>query len=461
MQVKKDGNFIIVKPCEYEGAIRNPLKGLRPYLWTDTSEAGNPKPGPLGHEYGALRRHYIKWSDIEDHKGDGADRIADYCNRAWEGIERHNIKIIPRVYLQWGGESQRHWPSDLVPGDWEGSRFKERLKRLVIKLGEAWDKDPRVAYIEMGIYGKWGEHHSPEIPPDIMALMGDSFRANFREKLVMRRKAWDFCNYSFGIYWDSFAHMDELHHAEGILKLGDFWKREAVGGECAYDWGNWRIQPGDNAADSLTDPVHRDYIYNMIRTLHANHLGWIDEYARTDKKAAEGAAIIQKALGYRFVIREVKYPARIEKGDAFNVSFKVRNTGSSPFYYHWPVEMSLLDPATGKILWKERFKNVDAREWLPGDGWNADAMRYDIGASVYTVENIFVLPSYLNTGEYVLMLSMLDPSGGLPSVRFAIRNYYNGGRHPIGRIGVGTDVEDPEPYDFDDMQSDWSVHYIL
>lgn len=41
--------------------------------------------------------------------------------------------------------------------------FEDRVKALVEKIGKAWDNDPRVAYIEMGIIGQWGEQHSPMI----------------------------------------------------------------------------------------------------------------------------------------------------------------------------------------------------------------------------------------------------------------------------------------------------------
>lgn len=41
--------------------------------------------------------------------------------------------------------------------------FQDRVKALVEKIGKAWDNDPRVAYIEMGIIGQWGEQHSPMI----------------------------------------------------------------------------------------------------------------------------------------------------------------------------------------------------------------------------------------------------------------------------------------------------------
>jgi hypothetical protein len=452
--------MIIIKPIEYVKAIRNPLKGFRPYLWTDISEAGNPHPGPKGHEFGALRKHYIKWCDIEDSATDDVIKIISYCNRAWKDVETYNIKIIPRVYLQWNSEFQQHWPSDMQAGDWNSTQFKDRLYNLIAKLGQAWDHDPRVAYVEMGIYGKWGEHHSPEIPPDVMEIMGNGFRDNFKDKLLMQRHPWDFKGFTNGIYWDSFAHADQNDHAQGILNLKERWKTAVIGGECAYDWGNWKIQPGEDATDSVTDPIHRDYIQNFMRKLHDNHLGWIDQYNPSDATARSGAAILQKVMGYRFVINEFTYPVRIEPGAILTISFNVKNIGSSPFYYNWPVEISFLDIETRKSVWQEKIQNVDIRKWLPGDGWS-EAERYASPAESYTVNGNFITPSDLAKGAYILAIAILDPAGDLPSIRFAIQNYYYGGRHPIGRIGIGANISNPLLTNFDDLENDWSLHYKL
>ncbi|MGD0750178.1 MAG: DUF4832 domain-containing protein [Anaerolineales bacterium] len=455
-----DNNLsITIKPSEYIEAIQNPLKGFRPFLGTDTSEAVNPKPGLSCHEYGNLRKHYIKWNDIEGCVDDGVDRILEYCDHCWGDVEKHNIKIIPRVYLQWGKESQSHWPANMRALDWTSPQFKGRLEKMIGKMGAAWDNDPRVAYVEMGIYGKWGEHHSPEIPTDIMAIMGEGFKNSFCNKLVLQRNYRDFKNYSFGIYWDSFAHADQNDHAEGILKLGSRWKNTVIGGECAYDWGNWRIQPGPDATASVSDPAHRIYIMNLIKKLHINHLGWIDQYSQTDEVAIKGAAELQKVMGYRFIIKEFTYPKRIEPRDDLEIAFKVVNNGSTPFYYNWRIEVSLLDPKTKESVWKTKLQNTDIREWLPGDKWNSSGNYYEIPAEIYSVKESLALPAGLGKGTYILALSILDPSGDKPSVRFAIKNYINGGKHPIGFIGLGVENNDPAYPDFDDLRKDRSLYY--
>jgi hypothetical protein len=144
-----------VRPKEYPRALRNPLMGFRPDLGRHA----------FGHEYATLARHYIKWNEIENDELDGIDRIRAFCNEKWKGVEAANIKVIPRVYLHWSKDDQKYWPADMKADDYASDQFKGRVLRLVARLGECWDNDPRVAFIQMGLIGKWGEHHSPVFKP--------------------------------------------------------------------------------------------------------------------------------------------------------------------------------------------------------------------------------------------------------------------------------------------------------
>ena len=457
---------ITVELQEYQGAINNPLKGIRPYLWSDESNATNPKPGPFAHEYGALRRQYIKWNVIEACESDGADKIIDYCNRVWQNVEKHNVKIIPRVYLVWSASEvatplHTFWPEDMVPFDWTSEKFLDRMVKMIGKLGQAWDNDPRVAYVETGIYGAWGEQHNPFFTPEIRDIFMKAFKDSFKHKICMVRKGPDCKGRGFGIYWDSFAHWDEKQHALGILANGDDWKDYAIGGECAYDWGNWKIQAGTTPDDSLTDFYHLHYILGRVRALHANHLGWIDQYDQTSEASRKGAAELQKALGYRLVLKNATFPARVEPGEAFYVDFTVLNTGSSPLYYHWPVALSLLDPETRQPVYQEKFAGIDSSSWLPGENWCFITDSYLIPARENLVHGRFVLPESVPAGEYIFALSLLDPCCELPCARFAVQNYWNGGQHPIGKTGVATDVADHTVGGFDDVAADKSLYYTL
>ncbi len=442
---------VTINPQEYEKALKNPLKGFR-------ARAYDGK-----HPYSTLKRMYLEWNELERNAGDGPERIRAVCDRMWQGIEKHNIKIIPRVYLHWP-KDRNYWPDDMKTGDYTSDQFKRRVVRLVRHLGECWNDDPRVAWVQMGIIGAWGEHHAPSPSPEMQKLLGDAFTKAFPDKMVTVRHPWEFKDYEVGIYWDSWAHIRQMkNHGAGIGKLGDRWKARPMAGEVAYNWGPYKQQPGDDPSDTLRDPKHRNHLLDTIRRWHCNNLGWVAEYDRSDPKVRAGAEQVQKAFGYRFVIDQVEYPAYLVSGRAFTVRFKVRNDGSSPFYEDWPVELSLLDSRTRQVVWREPFKDVDIRQWLPGDDWDADKRAYSQPPKTYTVEGQFRLPGGARRGHYVLALAILDPAGNVPSARFAIRNYFKGGRHPIGGVGIGTTLPDPQidPGFFDDPADDNTLHYVV
>ena len=125
--------------------------------------------------------------------------------------------------------------------------------------------------------------------------------------------------------------------------------------------------------------------------------------------------------------------------------------------------MSLLAPQSREVLWKDTFKDLDIRTWLPGDQWSKQTQKYDVGPKTYEVRGVSAVPPALPQGEYVVALAILDPAGMLPAVRFAIENYFTGGRHPIGLVGVGKASLSAElaPTSFDDSAQDRTLHYEL
>ena len=425
----------VVRPREYAGALRNPLKGLR---------AGD-KASAVTRPYATLARIYIKWNDIENTQDDGVDRINAFCDQAWEGLHLSNTKVIPRVYLEWPDRG-RYWPADLTPGDYSSPQFMRRLVGLIEKLGAAWNKDPRVAFVETGVIGLWGEQHDPEPTAELQKLMGDAYTANFPNKLLMNRYPWQFVDYDFGINWDSFGHKEESPRHIPLLKsprLADRWMTAPMGGETAFDWGT---PLGKDPTDAVAN--NSEKIIALIRDLHWNHLGWLSDYDLRNPRAVINGGEIQKALGYRFIIDEASYPVSVTAGKSFQVSFRVRNTGSSPFYYSWPIEFSFLDPATRKPVWKKNFQGVDMRKWLPS-------------AQEYTVTETFVCPADLPVGIFTSALAILDPAGNVPAARFAITNYYKGGRHPLGWTGADRIAPSLPTNDFDDLAQDQSLQYTM
>ncbi len=442
--IRVNDNYVTIFPEQYPSALRNPLMGLT---------------GSGDHPYGTLGLDYIPWNKLEDKESDGIIKIQKYCDDSWKVYSSENRMVYPRIWLQYGNKFA--WPEDINKGDYSSDRFKARVKRLIRRLGIVWDNDPRVAWIEMGIIGNWGEHHSPAPTQDMQKIMGDEFTAAFKNKIVLNRYPSQFRNYDFGIYWDSWAHPKEENNAKGIESQKDRWKRRIYEGQVAYNWGGIQEYIGYTPTDTMNNPDYYGRIINYSRRCHGTALSWISNYDYYDNATAEGAKCVQNAIGYKFVVTEVCYPARLKPQQVFTVSFKVRNTASAPFYYDWPLELSLLDPMDRSVKWKSIFQNNDIRDWLPGDDWDIDAQGFKKPAQLWPVTEKFRLPSDFPKGEYILALAILNPSGMKPSVRFAVKNYFSGGRFPVGYIGVDLLAQRTEltDIDFDDPQFDRTINY--
>jgi hypothetical protein len=215
-----------------------------------------------------------------------------------------------------------------------------------------------------------------------------------------------------------------------------------------------------------------EYLINTVRWVHCTQLEWIGDYERQDARAAAGAIQLQKTLGYRFVLDDVSYSGSVGDNGELKIELRVRNLGSAPFYYRWPLEASLLDPRDHHVVWKETFSGVDIREWQPGCGWTSPTFSSPPGSNPaesaratwpdsravgwsqppaeHCVHGAF--KPRLPQGQYVLALEILDPAGMVPSVCFATTQYLKGGRHPIGLVGFGG-------VRFDDQFSDQTLHY--
>lgn len=464
----KDG-WVTVSPAEFPGAINNPLKGFRDYK----------KEG-----YGLLERKYIKWSEIEVSADDTVERIIAHTTKITQThgkrFEELNIKLVPRVYLDWDGSpGKQHWPADLHTFDYDSPAFQERLRRLIAKLGQAWDNDPRIFAVQMGLIGYWGEHHTPAPTAGQRRLLVEAFQKAFKNKPVLvRHNDAEFMQAGFGIYYDTFANLSREPPAgpkdqfpwQAMNVYRELWKRAPVEGEVEYNWQQQRESSKPEATfgrtpdETMKKPAYRRYMMDKIRRYHTSYLGWITNYDDSNPEVLAGAAELQKAFGYRFVLETAGYPLVAAPGKELTVKLAVRNTGSAPFYLDWPVAVGLLDPATKKPVWSAPLSGMDIRMWLPGEEWDSAAFAYRRPAVLHQDEGRATLPPQIKPGTYVLALAILDRQGGLlPSARFATVNYFRGGWHPLGFIGVGKSPEEAALNDvkFDSPAFDDSLHYSV
>ena len=455
---------VVVTPTENPIGLKNPLKGIR-------GRSG----GQLG-DYGTMstERDNTRWGQLETRESDGIDVIRARCDNIWKDYPARNIKVVARVMVNCPGCGGCVVPSD-VPCDENSPIYQARALRLIERLGIVWDNDPRVGIIETGFCGNWSE-----------GTCGGSFGVKVRDAFTkaFKNKKWtssavgrDYEPSTVGGQWDSFAHPDQTAEPDMWLNLKNpdgtpRWKISPMEGEVAYDWGGVASVLGSNLSTSLSTPAYYNRLVNFAYILHASVEGSSGGATVT---ASTGADLYQKALGYRFILDTLTYPSSAQTGQSFSVSFAVRNVGSCPFYYPWPVQLALLNKTSHAVVWTGIFDATDIRKWLPGSDWNVpnrDAATlttlagraYRTPALRYHETGSFTIPSSVPSGEYVLALAVLDRDGGmLPNLRFAINNYWQGGYHPMGIIGVGSEPASTaiDASTFFAGRNDATLHYIV
>ena len=447
-----------IHPLIADYAFPNTMKGQRGQIGAD----GKVWKKEKNDVYSRVYKMYFNWNELERTIEDNEEYMRKVCDRRYADCREHNCRIIPRIALQWPNhgdhtkatEVKGCFAADMVASTLDTPDFFFRVQNFIGKLGRVMNNDPRVAYIEAGIYGLWGEEHEDSLSRAAQKNLADAFHRAFPDKLVMIRCPRDCMGEGFGMYWDSFAHIDEEFYARDCVRFMD-WRKAVMGGEVAHNWGHHWIQPGDDMNDTFTAPEHLDRFLDYVFWQHNNHLGmWMERDDRYEN-ALKGLSEYQKIAGYRYVLERVEYGAQ---NGTMQVTFDVKNIGASPFYYRWPVSVALLD-ADGNAIWQGEFDN-DIRTWMPGDKWNFISRAYDEPAQTITVSGCFDM-SVVPGGIYTLALSILDPSCGRPNVLFATRQYKKGGWHPIGRIGIGTEDYDPilSEDSFDDQRTDDTLFY--
>lgn len=416
-----------------------PPEGLAP-TWSPP-----PSRGPR-HHFGTTIRWYVPWDEIEERATDPVDRLVEYAEEHWAEPGRRGVRIAPRVYLDFPQRRERRWPVDLAVGDYHGEEFRRRAVALVEKMGAAWAADARLAWVETGIVGLWGEQHDPEPAAALQAALGDAYDRAFPGVPLLRRYPGHFPGRGWGLYWDSFGAtegQDPLTFdpdTGAIRHEPDLWRTGVVSGEVAFDYMS---QYGTSPDEAVRDPVNCAAVVAAVRRFHASALGWIGS-ARYSGIGRDGLDRLQCQLGHRLVVESATLPRHVTRRSDLRLSFTVRNHGAATFPRGWPVRLALLDPDRLVPVVERDLLDVDARAWTPGEEWDDAAAQYRLPPPACSHRVAVRLPAHLPAGPYVAALALVDPATDRPAARFANRDHVRGGWTPLGMVGVAATVDRPD-----------------
>ena len=224
--------------------------------------------------------------------------------------------------------------------DYNNSQLRAALLSFIEAFGQAYDGDNRIAVIQLGLLGFWGEWHTwphAEWFPDdeYLTEVLDTYDDSFNETLLqVRYPVANSPNLEIGFHDDSFAHSTigdvEWYFHPRLLASGadEHWKTSPIGGE---------LRP--EVQQSIFEEDSNSQHQNFSQCVEATHASMLLNYAAfsgglnssNETKNAEAAAL---SLGYALHVSQVTL-----SNNQLNIT--IENRGNAPFYY--PLSLQLTD----------------------------------------------------------------------------------------------------------------------
>ncbi len=415
---------------EIDDVLPNPFKGFAPWIGSE-NPVYDTKLQQATFTWRELepQQGQYDWSRLEQNWGNvviTGRRVGFRVTAALPGTPGHmdipqwlaNQGIRMRAYRIDGAEG-------LAP-DWDDPRFLQAHHDFIMALGARYDSDPRVAWIDIGSYGFWGEWHVylndslAATQAGKQSILEDYFSAFPTKKKVIAFDD-DFAtkyvtDHGGGIRNDCLGTAESndwyLESLNGIDPgLNDrVWKTAIITGEfCGSEYG---AQQGTT--------VRFDLNYQFIQQTHWSFIGSAGgAITPLDGEHRKNLDKLHIKLGYRFVLKKVTNTATVPKDGSVAMEITVENEGVAPFYYNWPL-VGYLMAADGTVAVQQNLA-VDIRKWLPGE---------------ITVPANLSLPQDIAAGTYDIKLAIHDPATAKPGVMFANTNRDDHGRYLVSRVKI-------------------------
>ena len=381
---------------------------------------------------------YISWKELEPAEGKFA--FEAWEKKAWDHARAKDKHVVLRVYVDYPSKpsglpdwlraqgvqetSYRDYGGGKSP-DYNHPKMVQAMERLIAAMGRRYNSHPRVAFIQLGLLGFWGEWHTY---PHAKLFASEAtqhrvlraYQKAFPDKQLMARYADGVLAKYNGIGfhddmfpedtdngkdWSFLARMRRGGHAAG-------WKQNVVGGEMV-----------PHAAKKWLG-LQWAHTQEMVRR---SHFSWIGPYgpaldADVSVRLKDRSDELVRRMGYQFRLTEIRHSKRVPGGAACSVVVRGINEGVAPFYYPWPVQLVWLN-GQGQVLSVVKLQE-DIRTWLPGP---------------FELKTSLKVPK--NAGAYQLGLGIIDPWKQKPAIRFANEIASREGWAILGRVEVGPNEE--------------------
>lgn len=418
---------VVVKPVEIDSTLVNPGRGF-----TSTGNAFNESFNSKRHPLSGIHQQRLYWDQLEPEEGKINFRLID---SAIAKTVRNGQMLNFRVMCQDVNMRVPQWAlnAGVMSPYYDNPVFLVKQTNLIRALGERYDGNPGLCFVDIGTVGQWGEWH---VDPDakdpkkivyptyesvtkIIDAYFSSFKKTSLVALISLNEKYGF-QYatSNGSGWraDCWGDMDSLgwNHMKGVYpqaienaKAYNSWKNGPVAFETCWTMNEWYKRGWD-----------LDYILNKALEWHATGVNNGSEeipaawYPRVKE--------FEKKLGYRLVLNTLTYPSKVKKGETISCTLNWQNKGVAPLYKTYDLAVRLVSKTNAANKFSITT-DADLKKLFPGST---------------VIKSSITIPPQTEHGEYEFELGVVDPATKKPAVKLAIAGKTSDGWYKMGTIAI-------------------------
>ncbi len=290
----------------------------------------------------------------------------------------------------------------------DGPEYLAKWGGLITEFARQFDGDPRLECVDMSYLGAWGEgdgecsdagidrmtsvyRQAHRKTPVVAMIGGHQMAAGLRSGMGWRCDSCD----DLGLWGEpAMGPQGRWNHLYdsypwSVAKAGaaDVWKTAPV-----------VFEPGSTMRKGYECGFDLDFIIRQDLKYHGSLISF--KSYEIPEPWREKLLAFCNDLGYRFVLRQFKFDARVKAGEPIEWGAWIENVGVAPIYRQYAFAVRVSQASRVHV---QRAPD-DVRKWLPGDA---------------VLSGKVTLPDGFRPGSAMIHVALVDLATGVPKVRFA------------------------------------------
>ena len=312
---------------------------------------------------------------------------------------------------------------------WDDPIYLEEMNQFIQALGERYDGNENIAFIDIRGYGNWGEQHNYKDGLEENQI-GSYISAEQLKELYIEPYMESFPNTLLVNPW-GIREYDDIYkwaidngvsvRRDGIMEYDNQYVRGQEVFEYAVGKLPTMFEYHANFRNKIEDPnvtdLNMEYLWQYILDWKPTYIEMLPELYQ---KEPEWVERIANKVGYYFKYTGGEYENNITNSENTTIKIDFLNDGVAPLYEPCTVYMGILDKNNNLV--KKIKTNIDAKQWMPNETKQ---------------ENISISYSGIKNGQYKLAIGLfLNEDDDNPTYLIANTGKTDENWYTIGNVTV-------------------------